>query len=75
MLKELIISFEMFDEFEGLLADDIEDMEDGPGLGCISPEHSKRRESHVIKVRIARIHILITVNLVFDVHAVPGFTR
>ena len=23
----------MFDEFEGLLADDIEDMEDGPGLG------------------------------------------
>ena len=42
MLKELIISFEMFDEFEGLLADDIEDMEDGPGLGCISPEHSKR---------------------------------
>ena len=28
MLKELIISFEMFDEFEGLLADDIEDMED-----------------------------------------------
>ena len=44
MLKELIISFKMFDEFEGLLADDIEDMEDGPGLGCISPEHSKRRE-------------------------------
>ena len=68
----------MFDEFEGLLADDIEDMEDGPGLGCIgciSPEHSKRRESHVIKVRIARIHILITVNLVFDIHALPGFTR
>ena len=32
----------MFDEFEGLLADDIEDMEDGPGLGCISPEHSGR---------------------------------
>ena len=28
MLKELIISFEMFDEFERLLADDIEDMED-----------------------------------------------
>ena len=75
MFKELIISFEIFDEFEGLLADDIEDMEDGPGLGCISPEHSKRRESHVIKVRIARIHILITVNLVFDVHALPGFTR
>ena len=75
MLKELIISFEMFDELEGLLADGIEDMEGGPGLGCISPEHSKRRESHVIKVRIARIHILITVNWVFDVHALPGFTR
>ena len=44
-----MISFEMFDELEGLLADGIEDMEDGPGLGCISPEHSKRRESHVTK--------------------------
>ena len=54
----------------------LKNMEDGPGLGCISPQHSKRRESHVIKVRIiARIHILITVNLVFDVHALPGFTR
>ena len=75
MIKELIISFEMFDEFEGLLADDIEDMEDEPGLGCISPEHSKRRESHVIKVRIARIHILITVNLEFDVHSLSDYTR
>ena len=39
------------------------------------PEHSKRRESHVIKVRIARIHILITVNLEFDVHSLSDYTR
>ena len=73
MLKELIISFEMFDEFEGLLDDDIEGMEDGPGLGCISPDIKTRKPCN--KVRIARIHILIMVNLVFDVHALPGFTR
>ena len=45
----------------------------GPGLGCMSHEHRKRRESHFIKARIARIHILITVNMRFNVHALPSF--
>ena len=47
-------------------------MEDGPWLGCISPERSKRIESQVNKFRIARTCILSKVNLRFDVHAFPG---
>ena len=65
----------MLDEFERLLADDMEGIVYGPGLGCMSHEHRKRRESHFIKARIARIHILITVNMRFNVHALPSFMR
>ena len=51
-----MISLEMFDEFEfeRLLAEDTEDTEEGPGLGCISPEHSSRIESHAIRLTVAR---------------------
>ena len=70
-----MISLEMFDEFEfeGLLAEDTEDTEEGPGLGSISPEHSSRIESHAIKLTVARAYILISVNLRLNVNALPGF--
>ena len=47
--------------------------EEGPGFGCISPEHSSRIESHTIKFTVARAYILISVNLRFNVNALPGF--
>ena len=44
----------MFDEIERLLA---EDTEEGPGLGCISPEHNSRIESQVIMFKITRVYV------------------
>ena len=64
------ISVDIFDEFERLLVDD---REEGPGLGFISHERSKRIDNQVIKFTAIRIYILTTVNLRFKVNALPGF--
>ena len=68
MLRELKISVDIFDEFERLL---VHDTEEGPGF--ISPERSKRIDNQVIKFTAIRIYILTTVNLRFNVNALPGF--
>ena len=42
-------------------------------MGFISPERSKRIDNQVIKVIAIRIYVLTTVNLRFNVNALPCF--